>query len=200
MRCGNQHWQVISIIKVYYKWICTPFLENIAQVMAVVFSCMWERIFQPRSWHLKIPKMIWKLFLLKSSHIKWNGLSAIFKTHIKARYPNTWNIWVSLLDNYLPFYDNNIPLGYFNAEISEDVLMDFCDICNLKNLVKDPTCFKNVENPSCIALISTNRPKSFQKLLWRKLDYQTFTKWLLRFLKSYFKKRRPKIVRLQSFF
>ena len=67
------------------------------------------------------------------------------------------------MDNYLPFYDNIILLGDFNAEMSENAMIDFCDIYNLKNVVKDPTCFENVEHPSCIDLISTNRPKSFQK-------------------------------------
>ena len=67
------------------------------------------------------------------------------------------------MDDYLPFYDNIILLGDFNAEMSENAMIDFCDIYYLKNLVKDPTCFKNVEHPSCIDLILTNRPKSFQK-------------------------------------
>ena len=30
------------------------------------------------------------------------------------------------------------------------------------SLIKDPTCFKNPRNPSCIDLISTNSPYSFQ--------------------------------------
>ena len=32
-----------------------------------------------------------------------------------------------------------------------------CDIYNLKTLVKDPTCYKNMANPTCIDLILTNR-------------------------------------------
>ena len=33
---------------------------------------------------------------------------------------------------------------------------------NLKSLVKQKTCFKNPDNPSCIDLILTNSPRSFQ--------------------------------------
>ena len=36
-------------------------------------------------------------------------------------------------------------------------IKEFCDINNLKNLVKDPTCYKNMANPTCIDLILTNR-------------------------------------------
>ena len=35
-------------------------------------------------------------------------------------------------------------------------------IYNLHNLIKEPTCFKNLNNPSLIDLILTNRPNSFQ--------------------------------------
>ena len=58
--------------------------------------------------------------------------------------------------------DNIVLLGDFNSEIAEDKLNEFCEIYNLKNLVKDPSCFNNPEKPSCIDLIITNQPKSFQ--------------------------------------
>ena len=38
----------------------------------------------------------------------------------------------------------------------------FCASCSLKSLIKEPTCFKSVDNPSCIDLILTNHPKCFQ--------------------------------------
>ena len=53
-------------------------------------------------------------------------------------------------------------IGDFNSEIDEDAMSIFCTTYNLKNLVKEPTCFKNVENPSCIDLILTNKPLYFQ--------------------------------------
>ena len=36
---------------------------------------------------------------------------------------------------------------------------------NLKNLINMPTCFKNLSNPSCIDLMLTNHPRSFQNSL-----------------------------------
>ena len=44
-------------------------------------------------------------------------------------------------------------MGDFNSEVIEEAMGDFCELFNLKNLVKDPTCYKNPENPSCIDLI-----------------------------------------------
>lgn len=42
-------------------------------------------------------------------------------------------------------------MGEFNANIFEPTLKSFCVRFKLKNLVKEPTCYKNPENP--IALI-----------------------------------------------
>ena len=39
---------------------------------------------------------------------------------------------------------------------------EFRDTYNLRNLIMGPTCFKNPLNPSCIDLILTNKPRSFQ--------------------------------------
>ena len=66
------------------------------------------------------------------------------------------------LDNYIGNYDNILFLGEFDSEFSEPCLNDFCDISNLKNLVKESTCYKSPGNPSCIDLFLTNRPKTFQ--------------------------------------
>ena len=60
------------------------------------------------------------------------------------------------LDNHIGNYDNILLLGDFNSEFSEPCLNDFCDIYNLKNLVKESTCFKNPGNPSYVDLFLTN--------------------------------------------
>ena len=45
------------------------------------------------------------------------------------------------LDNYVGNYDNILFLGEFNSEFSEPCLNGFRDIYNLRNLVKEPTCY-----------------------------------------------------------
>ena len=44
----------------------------------------------------------------------------------------------------------------FNAEEKVVILKDFMELYGLKNLVKEKTCFKSVENPSYVDLLLTN--------------------------------------------
>lgn len=80
----------------------------------------------------------------------------------KSKIGNHLNILSECIDHYLPYYDNVLIMGDFNSEISEELLHDFCEIYTLKNLVKEPTCFKSTEHPSCIDLLLTNKSRSFQ--------------------------------------
>ena len=66
------------------------------------------------------------------------------------------------LDILLSKYDNFMWIGDLNAEPAEVAVSDFCEIYNLKHLIKDKLCFKNPTKPTCIDLIVTNRPKCFQ--------------------------------------
>ena len=66
------------------------------------------------------------------------------------------------IDQFAPYFDNIILLGDFNAEVTEDAMTEFCGLFNLKSLIKVPTCYKNLDNLSCIDLILTNRFNSFQ--------------------------------------
>ena len=58
-------------------------------------------------------------------------------------------------------YENFIVLGDFTVGMDNSDTTVFCDTCDLKCLIKEPTCYKNPENPSCIDLILTNNPKCF---------------------------------------
>ena len=75
----------------------------------------------------------------------------------RSYYPNKPNIFIYLdtlkksLGLYPAHYENTILLGDFNDKSNR-----------FKSLIKDPTCFENLGNPSWIDLISTNSPYSFQ--------------------------------------
>ena len=56
-------------------------------------------------------------------------------------------------------YENIIIMGDLNSEERMDI---FCDTNNFKSLVKEPTCFKSIANPSCVDLILTNKSRFFQ--------------------------------------
>lgn len=66
------------------------------------------------------------------------------------------------LDLYLNIYDKFVLTGDFNAQVTEVEIDTFLEQYDAKNLVKEPTCFKSVDNPSCIDLFLTNSPLSFQ--------------------------------------
>ena len=39
-------------------------------------------------------------------------------------------------------------MGNFNADMENINLKNFCNLYNFKNLIKEPTCFKNPVNPN----------------------------------------------------
>ena len=77
------------------------------------------------------------------------------------------------LDLYLEKYDNILLMGDYNCEIVEQAMHVFCETYNLTSLIKVPTCFKNQDNPSCIDLILTNKPKNLLILELSKHVCQT---------------------------
>ena len=52
----------------------------------------------------------------------------------------------------------------------------FGEIYKLQNLIKEPRCFKDLENPTCIDLLLTNKPLSFKNTYVIETGYLTFLK------------------------
>ena len=59
-------------------------------------------------------------------------------------------------------YDNIVILGDFNGCVDGEALQSLCKTYSFNSLIKQLTCFENLENPSCIDLILKNKPRSFQ--------------------------------------
>ena len=76
-------------------------------------------------------------------------------------------------------YEHFLVLGDFNICVEYGSMSDFCDTYNLKSLIRQPKCYKNPENPSCIDLILTNIPFSFQNLVCLRQVFQIFIGWQL---------------------
>ena len=85
-------------------------------------------------------------------------------------------------------------LGYFNVEVDNNCMKGFCKSYNFKTLVQVPTCIKNPENPSCIDLILTNSPYSFQSSCVIETGLSDFHKITVAFMKASSRKRKPKII------
>ena len=64
------------------------------------------------------------------------------------------NSLTNCLNQLCKTYENIILSGDFNSEMCEDPMKLFCSSYNLKNLTNEPTCFKKMDNPSCIVISS----------------------------------------------
>ena len=89
--------------------------------------------------------------------------------------------------------------GDFNAQESEPVLDEFITEHDLKSIVKDPTCFKSVSNPSCIDLLITNFPNSFQGTMVLTTGLSDYHKMVLTVLKNKFVKQKPKEIEYRCY-
>ena len=65
------------------------------------------------------------------------------------------------IDQYLPNYENLLMLGDWNSAVTEENMTNFCEMYGLDNMIKEPTGFKNTENPSSIDVILTNKKNTF---------------------------------------
>ena len=90
-------------------------------------------------------------------------------------------------------------MGDFNAEVAETSFSSFCELYEVKSIINQPTCYKNLTNPSCIDLFLTNSPNSFQKSTAVETRLSDFHKLIVTVMKSYSPKRTPNIVTYRKF-
>ena len=95
-------------------------------------------------------------------------------------------------DRYAHSYQKVIFAGDFNAQENEICVRDFIRENNLKNIVKEPACFKNPVNPSCIDLFLTNTSNSFQGTKTVSTGLSDFHKMVLTVLKNKCVRLKPK--------
>ena len=98
------------------------------------------------------------------------------------------------LDTYNSTYEKSLFAGDFNAEEREACLMDFMYHYDLKNLVKEKTCFKSIANPSCIDLLLTNHPKCFHHSKAISCGISDFHKMIVTILNTTFCKAKPQVI------
>ena len=125
----------------------------------------------------------------------------IFGTYHPPNQPDAYyfeNISCAL-DIYTQYYDKFLLIGDFNANDSENCLSDFLFRHDCKNLVRDKTCFKNVENPSCIDLFLTNSPNSFQNTFAISTGLSDFHKMVLTVLKVKFEKNEKQTLTFRDY-
>ena len=103
------------------------------------------------------------------------------------------------LDAYISQHNNIMLLRDPNVESSDPVLNDFCNVYNLFSLVKEPKCFQNPYNSSCIDLFLTNGLRSFQNTVTIETGISDFHKMVIAVLKVFSKKQKQKIIQYRSY-
>ena len=83
--------------------------------------------------------------------------------------------------------------------MTNNCLEEFCASYNLKNLIKQPTYFKNPDNSTLIDHILTNLPKSFHSSSAYETGLSDFHKLTLTVLKTFHVKHKPKIIQYRDF-
>ena len=51
--------------------------------------------------------------------------------------------------------------GDYNVKANDSTISVFSDTYDLKSFIKESTCYKDPDKPSCIDVILTNKPQSF---------------------------------------
>ena len=103
------------------------------------------------------------------------------------------------LDSYSETYDRFILAGDLNAEESETTMSEFMGLYDLKCLIKEKTCFKSLQNPSCVDHFLTNSPKSFQNTTVLSTGMSDFHKMIVTVLKTTFPKSKPKEIAYRDY-
>ena len=89
------------------------------------------------------------------------------------------------LDQYLKTYEKFLLLGDFNADDIEPILSESLEQYEAKNIMKNNTCFKNPDRPTCIDLFLTDIPHSFQSTMTISTGLSDFHKIIITvFIKS----------------
>ena len=78
-------------------------------------------------------------------------------------------------------------------------LDDFLDAFHAKNLVKDPTCYANPANPSCLDIFITNSFRSFQSTTTATTGLSDCHKMVVTVLKTTFPKAEPRIISYRDY-
>ena len=99
------------------------------------------------------------------------------------------------IDIYTTKYNNLLFWGDFNAGLEDASIKSFCSAYSLISVINTPTYYKNPEKPSCIELIPTNCPRSFQNPCVIETDLSDFYKMVTTVMKTTFRKMEPKAIK-----
>ena len=100
---------------------------------------------------------------------------------------------------YSSTYDNYIVFGGFNIEADSKEMSNFCDTFDLTSFIKEPTCYKNPDNLSCIDLILTKNPFTCQKSCVAETGLSDFHRMILTVTKMTSQKVKPRVINYRDY-
>ena len=103
-----------------------------------------------------------------------------------------------ILDKCRGSYDNTVISRDFNMQPTNQILETFLEDNNFVNLIKSNTCFKSKPG-SCIDLILTNKPKSFQNSGVMETGVSDHHALIFSFLKTTFTKMPPNKLQYRNY-
>ena len=77
---------------------------------------------------------------------------------------------------------------------NDSAMSVFSDTYSLKNLIKEPICYKNPNKPSCIDLMLANKPPSFKHSCIIETGCSDFNRMTVMVMKATFEKLQLKVV------
>ena len=138
----------------------TPYRLDISQNKGGIMAYINENIPSRRLMKTTIPRDIQIIpFEINIRKRKWLIL-AIYKPPNQNHDYFLCQLKI-VLDTYLCLYQDFILIGDFNLQPHDTILKNFLESYNCVNLIRSPTCYKSLSNPSCIDLIITNRKMCF---------------------------------------
>ena len=90
-------------------------------------------------------------------------------------------------------------IGHFSVEANNSAMSIFSDTYNLKSLIKEPTCYKNPNKPSCIDPMLTNKPQSFKHPCVIDADLPDFHRITVTVMKTTVEKLQPRAVNYRDY-
>ena len=138
-------------------------------------------------------------FLIEVNVYRKKWLSGCFYNPHKTYISDFLKVISKVLDLTTANYEHLFIMGDLNSDVKQKYLTEFCQLYNLKNLINMSNFFKNLSNPSCIAVMLTNHPRSFQNSLAIYTGLSDFHRMTVTVVKAYFPKFRPKFVNYSDF-
>ena len=134
---------------------------------------------------------------IKLSHSKWLFVACYHSPSQKDDL--VFRKLSNQIDFYSKTYDNFFTAGDFNYQETEPILSEFLNIHSAKNIAKGETCFKSIENPSCIDLFLTNKPNLFFNTSTINTGLSYCHKMVATILRKTFQQAQPRVVSYRDY-